>query len=355
LASEVRDLAGGIWHKAHSSAHEDVSLSESEGMLAAMSADGEVRAIAEFGALTVSQRVGNVPRRISFPDGSLFETTDNDAIDALVARHRGASSGWIHGAEQFRPRLVGYVAATVLLLAALYRYGLPALVEVAVAVTPPVVPQLLSQGTMESLDRTMLAPSAHPQDKLKPIRDGFAAIAAKTARGEGGFNLHFRKGGVIGPNAFALPDGTLVVTDELIDLAKGDTEAIVAVLGHEIGHVELEHSLRQLYRALGTAGLIMLIGGDIGGGVEDILIEGGTLVSLSYSRSAETAADAHGVRLMARAGRDPESLARFFEILETELGDTSDTSYFSTHPGTPERKQAARDLAAKVKADADAD
>ena len=42
------------------------------------------------------------------------------------------------------------------------------------------------------------------------------------------------------------------------------TEMIVGVLAHEIGHVELEHSLRQIYRVAGMAGLIMLIAGDVG-------------------------------------------------------------------------------------------
>ena len=115
------------------------------------------------------------------------------------------------------------------------------------------------------------------------IVEGFRRIAERSSRGVSGYTLNFRGGGFIGPNAFALPDGTLVITDELVKLAGGDTEMLVGVLAHEIGHVELEHSLRQLYRAAGMAGLVMLIAGDIGSGAEDILVEGGGLLALSYS------------------------------------------------------------------------
>ena len=43
-------------------------------------------------------------------------------------------------------------------------------------------------------------------------------MSAPRPRGRDGYMLHFRKGGPIGPNAFALPDGTIVLTDELVDL-----------------------------------------------------------------------------------------------------------------------------------------
>ena len=93
------------------------------------------------------------------------------------------------------------------------------------------------------------------------------------------------------------------------------------MLAHEIGHVEHQHSLRQLYRAAGVSALIMLIGGDIGSGTEDILVQGSALLSLSYSRSAEAEADRHSVELMYKAGHDPKAIAHFFELLRDKLGD----------------------------------
>jgi predicted Zn-dependent protease len=164
----------------------------------------------------------------------------------------------------------------------------------------------------------------------------------------GKFSLEFRQGGLIGPNAFALPDGTVVITDELVKFADGDTELLLGVLAHEIGHVELKHSLRQLYRSVGAAGLIMLIGGDIGNGTEDILVQGGGPLALSYSRAQEADADRQSVRLMSKAGYDPEAIGRFFTLLEAKLHDESGTSILATHPGTPERRKAVQGYAQEL-------
>ncbi|HHW4643827.1 TPA: M48 family metallopeptidase, partial [Campylobacter coli] len=151
------------------------------------------------------------------------------------------------------------VLLTFVFAFSIYRFAVPALVEVAVVVTPPVVPALMSKGTLQTLDTTVFSPSTLPDaDKVK-LNEGFGKLAAKSSLGAGGFNLNFRDGGIIGPNAFALPDGTVVITDQLVWLAAGDTDMLLGVLAHEIGHVELKHSLRQLYRAAGVAGLIMLI------------------------------------------------------------------------------------------------
>mgnify|MGYP000131940626 FL=1 len=140
-----------------------------------------------------------------------------------------------------------------------------------------------------------------------------------------------------------------MLTDQLVAMAGGDTEMVLGVLAHEIGHVEQNHSLRQLYRAAGTAGLIMLIAGDIGSGGEEILTDGAALLSLSYSRSAEAEADRISVELMAKAGMDPTAIGRFFALLEKKLGDKGATSMLSTHPGTPERRKAIDDYARLIK------
>ncbi|THK37974.1 M48 family metallopeptidase [Ensifer sp. MPMI2T] len=350
MASDNPAIAFGEWHPAGSSRSVPSSLAEAGERLTVHGDAGAELSGGKLSAVEISPRVGAVPRRITFPDGSLFETGDNDAIDRFLTRKGRGREGIIHRMERFHPRLIAFVAAAILLGALIYRFALPALVEVAVAVTPPVVPRVMSVSTLEALDRTVLGDSELDEARRGRIIEGFRAIAALSAGGEGDYTLNFRKGGAIGPNAFALPDGTLILTDELVELAGNDTEMIVGVLAHEIGHVELKHSLRQIYRAAGVAALIMLIAGDIGSGAEDVLVQGGGLLSLSYSRSAEAAADRHSVELMLKAGRDPTAIARFFQLIETKLEDHSETSIFSTHPGTPERRKAILDLVAELRA-----
>ncbi len=349
MASEAEKTIRGHWHPRDSSRSVAASLVTRDGQVAAIGDDGAELSAGAFSALDISPRVGAIPRRLEFPNGSLFETADNDAVDNLLRANGRRGVGFIHGLERFHPRLILFAAAVFILSGLVYRYALPVLVEVAVVVTPPVVPELMSAGTLETMDRTVLDKSALQEAKKRAISEGFDRIAAQSVRGKSAYTLNFRKGGAIGPNAFALPDGTLIITDELVELAGSDTEMLVGVLAHEIGHVELEHSLRQIYRAAGMAGLIMLIAGDIGDSVEDLLVQGGGLLALSYSRDAEAAADRYSVVLMGKAGYDPTAIARFFEIIEKKFGDAAETSVFSTHPGTPERQKSIVDYAKELR------
>jgi Zn-dependent protease with chaperone function len=331
LASEpVR----GAWFPPGSSRKVEATISRAADGDLVVVAGQAVLARAAPAEIEFSARVGSIPRRLVFPDGSLFETADNDGIDGL-----GAAAGAVHRLERFRPRLFVFAALVVGLCVLIYRFAVPAMVEVAVAITPPLVPQLMSRGALASLDETLLASSELPEARQASLRDGFAALAALTPRGVDGYVLHFRKGGPVGPNAFALPDGAIVLTDELVALAPGE-DAVFGVLAHEIGHVEREHSLRQLYRAAGIAALIMLIGGDIGAGAEDILVQGSALAGLSYSRGQEAEADRASVELMLKAGKDPASIVGFLKIIRDRLEMGGGTDFLSTHPATQQRIEA---------------
>lgn len=356
MASETAAIAGGEWHPPGSSRSVEARLVERGTEIAAVPAGGD-KPLAGAGLswVEISSRVGSIPRRVTFPDGSVFETWDNDGVDRYLAARGRGGAGFVHWLEQFRLRLILIVLLAFVLGGVVYRWGVPVLVEVAVRTTPPIVPELMGEGTLQALDKTTFSPSKLPDARRKEIADGFARIAAQSSRGAGAYDLNFRDGGIIGPNAFALPDGSLVVTDQLVEMAGGDTEMIVGVLAHEIGHVELEHSLRQFYRAAGMTGLVMLIAGDVGSAVEDVLVQGGGLLALSYSREAEAQADRRSVELMAKAGYDPTAIARFFTLIEEKLGDKGDTSILSTHPGTPQRRKDIIDYARIVSGQSDPD
>lgn len=347
MVSDGTVIARGEWQPAHSSYAVAADLYEQEGQLVAVS-DGARLAAGPLADIAITPRVGSIPRRLTFLDGSVFETRDNDAIDALVSRHGGRRAGFVHRLEQFHPRLIAFTFAVILLAVGIYRYALPVMVEVAVLVTPPVVPEMIGASTLASLEKTLLRPSELPEAEQNAIRAEFAPLAKNARGGEAAYKLLFRDARLMGPNAFALPDGTLVLTDDLVELSKGDRQMVLGVLGHEIAHAEGQHSLRQIYRVAGFAALVMLIAGDVGSGVEDILSQGGALVALSHSRGAEEEADRRSVELMKAAGYEPAALARFFAILEEKLGDRDETSMLSTHPGTPARQSYIRDYAQQL-------
>ena len=336
-----RLIAAGRWHPPGSSRAEKARLFLRGRMLTVTldGAPGDPVANGEVTSVTISDRVGRIPRRIDFSNGSLFETDDNDAIDELLRGRRSDRMGIVHHLEQFHPRLLVLVAVVVLLAIGIYRYAVPALVEVAIWMTPPVVETMIDSGSLASMDQAVFRDSKLPKDRQDEITADFRRLTRLSARGEAGYTLNFREGGVIGPNAFALPGGTVVLTDELVKLAGDDEEAILGVLAHEIGHVDHQHSLRQIYRSAGTAALVMMIAGDIGEAGEDILTAGAALLSLSYSRDAESEADHNSVELMHKAGYDPRAIARFFEVIQKELKTDGKGSILSTHPGTAERRK----------------
>lgn len=342
-----RTAISGIWHPPRASRAEPARFTSAEGLATVTGAGGAGLVEGAVAGLSVSKRVGRIPRRITFADGSVFETEDNDAVDHWLKSHRGWWVGIVHRLERFHPRLILLAVIVIALCAGLYRYALPLAVEAAVAVTPPAAPRLISEGVLGSLDQTILAPSHLDEEKREAIMADFRALAGHTPAGADAFTLHFRRGGPIGPNAFALPDGTIVLTDELVKLVN-DEDAVLGVLAHEIGHVVHQHSLRRLYHAAGITGLIMFIGGDIGSGMEELLVQGAGLMTLSYSREQESEADRYSVDLMAKAGRQPAGLARLLEVLRDDLGDDSDNDFFSTHPATPERIEEVRRHAAEL-------
>lgn len=139
-------------------------------------------------------------------------------------------------------------------------------------------------------------------------------------------------------NAFAAPGGRIVILRGFLDQAES-AEEVAGVLAHEIGHVEARDPVRLAFRAAGSAGILSLVLGDATGGTL-IAVLGNHMLSASYTREAEMAADAFAHDLLARAGIGTAGLADFFERLATEGLEIPD--YLSTHPASRGRADAAR-------------
>jgi Zn-dependent protease with chaperone function len=108
-------------------------------------------------------------------------------------------------------------------------------------------------------------------------------------------------------NAFALPGGHVYVFEGL--LAKSETpDELAGVIAHEMGHVVHRDGTRAVLESAGLSFLFgMMLGDFVGGGA--VVIAAKTVLSSSYSRHAEAAADAYSVELMQKVEADPKALA----------------------------------------------
>ncbi|EFO30628.1 peptidase M48 Ste24p [Roseibium sp. TrichSKD4] len=284
-------------------------------------------------AIDLGHVVGSGPVNVTLADGWLFQTDDHDIT--ILLNESGLSRN-LRSWEALRPRLVSVVLTTIVCTWLLWKYGLGILVSIAIALTPPPVINAMDYSAMQTLDR-LLADETELSDKQQDKAQGIFLdlVRELPADQRDGFELHFRKfPEEFGPNAFALPGGTVVLTDALVNEFAKDDDAIAGVLGHEIGHKVEAHGMRQIYRSLSVYFLIALIAGDTGPLLEEFLLEGQLLLQLSFSRDHERAADDFGLTLMSKAGYDPEGLKRFFAALEKYDGDSD---WYSTHPLSKDR------------------
>jgi predicted Zn-dependent protease len=145
-------------------------------------------------------------------------------------------------------------------------------------------------------------------------------------------------------NAFALPGGFIYVNSGLIKEA--DDDELAGVLGHEIGHVAAQHSVKRLQAELGYQILIAIVTNV--SSQEQILRATDisfSLVSLGYSRKDEFLADKLGIKYSRGAGFNPQGVATFFEKLKKQQekkGPRITLIFLSSHPPIEERINKAK-------------
>lgn len=149
-------------------------------------------------------------------------------------------------------------------------------------------------------------------------------------------------------NAFALPGGRVLITDDLIAEAQTPDE-LAAVIAHEAAHVEQRHVMQAVWRSLGL-GLILdaVVGGGTGAGQQAVLLAG-SVTELRYSREAEAEAeaeaDARGQAILQNLGFSSEGMAPFFRRLagDEQRGEKAAgvMEFLSTHPDSLRRADSS--------------
>lgn len=141
------------------------------------------------------------------------------------------------------------------------------------------------------------------------------------------------------PNAMALPGGVILVTRGLLATLRTEAE-LMAVVAHELGHVELGHCFDQVKFELLARKLTRASYGHIA----DVAVN--LMLRHSFSKTLEDQADEYAYALLVQTPYDPRGVAGAFDrLLQAQGGGASQTShanpirdYLLSHPPLPLRK-----------------
>jgi Zn-dependent protease with chaperone function len=302
----------------------------------------------------LSERIGNAPRQLHFDDGAYCLITDHAALEVMLKAAGMQPHSTVSRLEaKWRYALASFVLIAVFFVA-VYQWGLPWAANMVAQRLPDSLPALMDRQTMAMLDEYVLEPSELPQKRQQEIARALVDLQPVQGGAMPEIHLVFRKSEAIGPNAFAMPGGTILLTDELVHLADNSQQGnalaqaqILGVLVHEVGHVEHRHAMRQFVQSAIVAAVVTWYLGD----VSSLLAAApAALLNTRYTRNFEREADAYAAAIMLKNGLPAAALADMLSNMEryyrqpvdaadekAEATETQWMDYFSTHPNTQER------------------
>jgi Zn-dependent protease with chaperone function len=286
---------------------------------------------------------------LHLPAGALLRTADAAAVEAVFPR--GASHGrWVRKLEgrwtaalASLAFIAGFAAWTIL-------FGVPMGAKWGAEKMPDALWRDMGQQSLRVLDSSFCSASMLTEQRQAQVE----ALLKRVTKGMpdwGRYGLELRSCRTIGPNALALPDGTIVVTDELVRIAQDDEE-IAAVLAHELGHLRNNHPSRMALQSAGVAAVVAVLASDavsitgLAAALPVLLLESG------YSRGFEEEADGFALDRLREIGISPSRFADALQRLEDAhakktkaRSDAASNDYLSTHPTTARRIERARQAA----------
>jgi Zn-dependent protease with chaperone function len=295
------------------------------------------------------ERTRHGQRVVQLRGGGSLLASDSAAFDAW-RRQSGAAEGWVVRVQQNWRATGAAVLALLLVLAGGYRWGVPLAGRALVQAVPQEVDRAVGEAAWQQIEPQWLKPTALSAARQEALRTAFAqAVRAGYPAGPApAYELRFAAAAkAVGPNAFALPGGTLIVTDALVELLHDHDDTLVGVLAHELGHLRHRHGMRSLvqFALVGTVAALAL--GDF-----STLLAGvpALLAQLAYSRDAEREADAEAARVLRAAGLSPAVMVVLFERLPAARREAQGAGLeapvaFASHPMDEERMRFFRQAA----------
>lgn len=297
-------------------------------------------------SIRISPKVGDARRSIRLPNAALCEIIDSSAFEHLMGKDgEGTLQRQLYRWERNIPLVLLALVMTIVVIAGFIRYGFPEIARHVAYTVPPASEATLGKESLTILDKYLMKPSKLPESRRSEVTALFDKIK-ESLPGAKEYRIEFRDSEQIGANAFALPGGTIIVTDAMVDLAKRDEE-LAGILAHESGHIRSRHVLRQVLQGTGIGLLIAVVTGDISSITSLSATIPTALINAGYSREFENEADDAAVVYLVKAGIQPKIYADTLAKLQAEhdkrSGEKTDSrswspmDLLSTHPVTSER------------------
>lgn len=286
----------------------------------------------------VEPRLAGLPRMLDLMGQGHLEVDDHEGFTRLMGDLEPRSLyARVWRLERRWTLALAALAFTAGIVFAFLEWGLPWIAREVALRMPASTEISLGEQTLRALDAGVLEPSMVDGARVARLRGQLQEI---TGNADGlHYRLELRAAPGIGPNAFALPGGIIVFTDELLLLAKDERE-LLGVLAHEIGHVRRRHSLRHAIQNSGTTVIIALLTGDLLSASSWVAALPTFVLQARYSREFEREADRNAVELLHSRGVSPRHLAdilrRMGEKMQAEQKSQL-PGWLSTHPDTAER------------------
>lgn len=180
-------------------------------------------------------------------------------------------------------------------------------------------------------------------NKVSPAGSTYSKRLAKLTKGltdVDGLPLNFKVYETNQVNAFACADGSVRVFSGMMDLL-GDDE-VLGVIGHEIGHVALKHSKKEVQNAYLTSAVLDGIAATSTNAAvltdSQLGALGEAALNARYSKKQENEADDYGYEFLKAHGKNPTVMIQSFQkmLALKKASGTNTTSgvnqLLSTHP-----------------------
>jgi Zn-dependent protease with chaperone function len=280
-------------------------------------------------------------RRADGPPGALrVACTDAPALARLEIRDAAVAAELISRCARLDENapgrrgvgaIVGWSLAAAVSIVTVVMLGVP----LAADRLAPLVPQSFEQQIGDVAEKRINAMFGGRVCNQAPGQAAFTKLVSKV-NAAAGLNSPVRAEVLASPipNAFALPGGKVYLFNGLLARAESPDE-IAGTLAHEFGHLKHRDSMRNLIYNGGSSFLIGLLFGDVTGSGA-VIFTSRALVTASYSRDAESNADAFSIDVMHRLGRSPKALGELLNRITGKEVDKS-LSILASHPLTEDR------------------